>query len=82
MASIAKYKEDNKKLRAKLDNSILSDEDTQNILDQIDENNRIIEELSKKEKVVIPIRGKKVTPMTGKKTHKSDFIDGNKIIIK
>lgn len=71
MASVAKYKEDNRKLREKLDKTILSDEDVQSILDQIDENNRIIEELSKKEKTIIPIRGHKVSNATGKKVRKS-----------
>lgn len=75
MASIAKYNEENRKLREKLNSTILGDEDVQSILDQIDENNRIIEELSKKEKVVIPIRGRKVSTVTGKKIRKSRLTD-------
>lgn len=75
MASVAKYNEDNRKLREKLNNTLLSDEDTQAILDQIDENNRIIEELSKKEKTIIPIRGRKVSNSTGKKIRKARLTD-------
>lgn len=80
MASIAKYKEDNRRLREKLNSTVLGDEDVQAIMDQIDANNRIIEELSKKEKVVIPIHGKKVGPNTGKKTRQSNFLDGKFIL--
>ena len=76
MASVAKYKEENRRLKEKLNSTILGDEDIQSIMDQIDSNNRIIEELSKKEKNIIPIHGQKVGPNTGKAKKRSGFMDG------
>lgn len=60
MASIAKYKEENRKLQEKLNNTTLGDEDTQLILDQIAENNRIIEQESRNEKIVFDVSAPKV----------------------
>lgn len=81
MASIAKYKEENRRLKEKLDNTVLGDEDVQAILDQIDSNNRIIEELSKKEKIVIPIHGQKVGPAKKAKKHATSGFGEGKVII-
>ena len=82
MASIAKYKEENRRLKEKLDNTVLGDEDIQAILDQIDSNNRIIEELSKKEKIVMPIHGQKVGHSIKKNKKRATLGFGeNKVII-
>ena len=77
MASIAKYKEENRKLQEKLNNTTLGDEDTQLILDQIDENNRIIEEESRKEKIVFKVSAPKVPKGKRNKKKGSIFKDGS-----
>jgi len=76
MASAAKYREDNRKLKEKLENTTLGDADTQEIMDKIEENNRMIETLSRKEKMLVKTRAPKVKP--GKKTKKktSTIMDG------
>lgn len=66
-SSVAVYKEQNRKLNEKLETQVLGDADKQAIIDQINENNRIIEDLSRKEKTVMPVTTAKV----GKNSKKS-----------
>ena len=76
MASVAKYKEDNRKLQEILDNTTLGDADTQEILDKIEANNRQIEVLSRKEKMVVKTRAPKVVKGKKGKKKPSLIMDG------
>lgn len=76
MASVAKYKEDNRKLQEILDNTTLGDADTQELLDKIEANNRQIEILSRKEKMVVKTRAPKVVKGKKNKKKSSLIMDG------
>ena len=76
MASVAKYKDENRKLQEKLNNTNLGDEDTQMIVDQINENNRIIEELSRKEKILYKTNAPRVKQGKKGKKKASLLMDG------
>ena len=71
--SVAVYKEQNRKLNEKLETQVLGDADKQAIIDQINENNRIIEDLSRKEKTVMPETTAKVGKNGSKKSLKRRY---------
>ena len=79
--SVAVYKEQNRKLNEKLETEILGDADKQAIIDQINENNRISEELSRKEKTLMPVATAKVGKNAKKSLKKTYRLQDNKFYL-
>ena len=79
--SVAVYKEQNRKLNEKLETQVLGDADKQAIIDQINENNRIIEDLSRKEKTLMPVTTAKVGKNNKKSLKKRYRLQDNKFYL-